>query len=109
MGSKDAVKPALEALGTVHFGKVKMKPGKPLTFATLPKSDGTRFFFGLPGNLFFSFSMTEPRFRQSCELLCLFSFVCIASASRFARMETSLAATHRHRFGPRSPFGSCSS
>lgn len=35
MGDKDFVKPLLERHATVRFGKVRMKPGKPLTFATL--------------------------------------------------------------------------
>ena len=35
MGEKDFMKPLLEQHGKVHFGKVKMKPGKPLTFATI--------------------------------------------------------------------------
>jgi len=35
MGSHDFVKLALEELGTVHFGRLMMKPGKPATFATL--------------------------------------------------------------------------
>lgn len=35
MGDKDFVKPLLEKHGRVFFGKVRMKPGKPLTFATL--------------------------------------------------------------------------
>ncbi len=35
MGDKDFVKPLLEQHATVHFGRVLMKPGKPLTFATL--------------------------------------------------------------------------
>ena len=63
MGDKDFVKPLLESRGTVHFGKVCMKPGKPLTFATIncgPKasrpSGGAAaaprqlLVFGLPGN-----------------------------------------------------------
>lgn len=37
MGQRDYVKPLLEQAGTVHFGKVLMKPGKPLTFATVPR------------------------------------------------------------------------
>jgi gephyrin len=36
MGDRDLIKPLLEQAGTVHFGRVLMKPGKPLTFATLP-------------------------------------------------------------------------
>lgn len=51
MGNKDFVKPLLAELGTVHFGRLNMKPGKPTTFASIVKKDGSRcFFFGLPGN-----------------------------------------------------------
>jgi gephyrin len=57
MGSADVVKPALEALGDIHFGRCRMKPGKPLTFATLArrqKDAGAALppvlAFGLPGN-----------------------------------------------------------
>jgi hypothetical protein len=50
MGDADLVKPMLESLGTVHFGRLNMKPGKPTTFATLKKSDRNVLFFGLPGN-----------------------------------------------------------
>ena len=46
VGSHDLVKPLLESLGTVHVGRVKLKPGKPFTFATLPPS---QIAFGLPG------------------------------------------------------------
>lgn len=35
MGTRDLVKPVLEELGTVHFGRVAIQPGKPLTFATV--------------------------------------------------------------------------
>lgn len=65
MGDRDLVKPLLESCGAkVHFGRVKMKPGKPLTFATLdlpmPSTpEGQRqggegrsrrmLIFGLPG------------------------------------------------------------
>ena len=38
MGDKDLVKGLLEKRGTIHFGRVLMKPGKPLTFATLSLS-----------------------------------------------------------------------
>jgi gephyrin len=51
MGDKDFIKPLLERKGTVYFGKVWMKPGKPLTFATLDLPGPRRMFvFGLPGN-----------------------------------------------------------
>lgn len=46
VGSHDLVKPLLESLGEVHLGRVKLKPGKPFTFATLR---GGRLAFGLPG------------------------------------------------------------
>ena len=35
MGDRDFIKPLLERHGKVYFGKVRMKPGKPLTFATI--------------------------------------------------------------------------
>jgi len=46
VGTHDLVKPLLESLGEVHVGRVKLKPGKPFTFATL---GGGRLAFGLPG------------------------------------------------------------
>jgi len=46
VGSRDLIKPILERLGQVHFGRVAIKPGKPLTFATV----GPKLVFGLPGN-----------------------------------------------------------
>ena len=45
MGTRDLIKPLLEELGRVHFGRVAIKPGKPLTFATV----GGASVFGLPG------------------------------------------------------------
>ncbi|BDA47114.1 Gephyrin [Coccomyxa sp. Obi] len=54
VGDRDFIKPILERQGTVHFGKVRMKPGKPLTFATInaaASGSGTGLVvFGLPGN-----------------------------------------------------------
>jgi gephyrin len=57
MGELDLLKPTIERSlgGTIHFGRVNMKPGKPTTFATLPfkANDGTRAtktIFSLPGN-----------------------------------------------------------
>lgn len=46
VGTHDLVKPLLESLGEVHLGRVRLKPGKPFTFATLPSG---RLAFGLPG------------------------------------------------------------
>ena len=52
VGTHDLIKPLLESLGSVHVGRVKLKPGKPFTFATLPVSGpagGEKVAFGLPG------------------------------------------------------------
>ena len=46
VGTHDLIKPLLESLGDVHVGRVKLKPGKPFTFATLPHQ---KLAFGLPG------------------------------------------------------------
>lgn len=49
VGTHDLVKPLLESLGTVHVGRVKLKPGKPFTFATLRSEGKDKLAFGLPG------------------------------------------------------------
>lgn len=64
MGELDLLKPTIERSlgGTIHFGRVSMKPGKPTTFATIPfKPSSTptgstqqeresKLIFSLPGN-----------------------------------------------------------
>ncbi|MGH7869181.1 MAG: molybdopterin molybdotransferase MoeA, partial [Candidatus Dormibacteraceae bacterium] len=45
-GSHDNVKPLLAKLGHLHIGRVRLKPGMPFTFATLPEG---QLAFGLPG------------------------------------------------------------
>ncbi|KAK5100866.1 hypothetical protein LTR70_001097 [Exophiala xenobiotica] len=64
MGELDLLKPTIERSlgGTIHFGRVNMKPGKPTTFASIPvkgtenRSDSDasqrtqRLIFALPGN-----------------------------------------------------------
>ena len=56
MGELDLLKPTIERSlgGTIHFGRVSMKPGKPTTFASIPYKDQDRgtskLIFGLPGN-----------------------------------------------------------
>lgn len=57
MGELDLLKPTIERSlgGTIHFGRVNMKPGKPTTFATVPlKNDAgervIKTIFSLPGN-----------------------------------------------------------
>lgn len=57
MGELDLLKPTIERQlgGTIHFGRVAMKPGKPTTFATVPVksnagADVKKVVFSLPGN-----------------------------------------------------------
>ncbi|KAF9450155.1 hypothetical protein P691DRAFT_774137 [Macrolepiota fuliginosa MF-IS2] len=53
MGPTDLLKPVIERHfnGTVHFGRVTIKPGKPTTFATIPVAGGAaKPLFALPGN-----------------------------------------------------------
>lgn len=48
MGELDLLKPLVRNLGgDIRFGRVLMKPGKPVTFATLPSN---RVIIALPGN-----------------------------------------------------------
>jgi gephyrin len=46
VGEKDLLKPIFMDIGTVHFQRLFMKPGKPLNFVT----SGDTLIFGLPGN-----------------------------------------------------------
>lgn len=57
MGELDLLKPTVERAlgGTIHFGRVAMKPGKPTTFATVPVKNNagervSKVIFSLPGN-----------------------------------------------------------
>ena len=51
VGPRDLVRPAVAALGgTLHFWRVRMRPGGPLAFGTLPACGRVRPWFGLPGN-----------------------------------------------------------
>ena len=71
MGNLDFIKPLLERAGTVHFGRLRMKPGKPCTFATVESGGprpGRRLMFGLPGNpvssLVTFYLLTAPALRK---------------------------------------------
>ncbi|HYQ70713.1 MAG TPA: gephyrin-like molybdotransferase Glp [Gammaproteobacteria bacterium] len=46
VGEEDHVKAALQAVGTLHLWRIRMKPGKPLAFGRI----GDTPFIGLPGN-----------------------------------------------------------
>lgn len=51
MGTKDFVKDAIKEIGgTIHFGRVNIKPGKPVSFAKVERDGETSFIFSLPGN-----------------------------------------------------------
>ncbi|ODA76714.1 hypothetical protein RJ55_07985 [Drechmeria coniospora] len=57
MGERDLLKPTIEHSlgGTIHFGRIFMKPGKPATFATVLVTDeagnaARKVIFSLPGN-----------------------------------------------------------
>lgn len=54
MGETDIVEQVLvdRCGGTLHFGRMHMKPGKPTTFVTIPKGkdNGTTLVFAMPGN-----------------------------------------------------------
>ena len=57
MGELDLLKPAITGSlnGTIHFGRVAMKPGKPTTFATVDHANAAnektkKVIFALPGN-----------------------------------------------------------
>ena len=51
MGEMDLVKPILEQIGEVLFGRLNMKPGKPTTLALVPRKTGDKcLVFALPGN-----------------------------------------------------------
>ena len=51
VGEEDHLKPAVEAVGRLDMWQIAIKPGKPLAFGEVFRSDGTSaWFIGLPGN-----------------------------------------------------------
>ncbi|KAK7998264.1 hypothetical protein PG989_006304 [Apiospora arundinis] len=77
MGELDLLKPTIERSlgGTIHFGRVAMKPGKPTTFATVPVKNNAgervrKVVFSLPGNpasaLVTFHLFVLPSLRQMC-------------------------------------------
>lgn len=63
VGEEDYIKPAVEAEGRLNMWQIAVKPGKPLAFGEVNRSQptaqndcaGTSFFLGLPGNPVSSF------------------------------------------------------
>jgi molybdenum cofactor synthesis domain-containing protein len=82
MGHLDLVKPYLAQRGTIHFGRVRAKPGKPVTFATL---DGVPVFAmpGFPVSALVSFEIyVRPALRK------------MAGHSRLHRPRRKVTLTH---------------
>jgi len=51
VGEEDHLRPALQAEGRLDLWSIAMKPGKPLAFGSVRRSDGTEsLYIGLPGN-----------------------------------------------------------
>lgn len=51
VGEEDHVKPAVAAEGCLNLWQIAMKPGRPLAFGEINRTQGgTAFFIGLPGN-----------------------------------------------------------
>ncbi|CAI5731075.1 unnamed protein product [Peronospora destructor] len=69
MGEHDLIKPLLEELGIVHFGRLLMKPGKPTTFATIDVQGQKKLVFGLPGNPVSSFTTCHLLIRPALQRL----------------------------------------
>lgn len=57
VGEEDHIKPAVEAEGRLNMWQIAIKPGKPLAFGEVRRTnaDGNAFFLGLPGNPVSSF------------------------------------------------------
>ncbi|XP_041971527.1 gephyrin [Aricia agestis] len=90
MGERDLLKPVLinDFNATIHFGRVRMKPGKPSTFATCQVRGKTKFIFALPGN---------PVSAYVCGQLFAVRALraCTRRTGGFARMGVRLERAHR--------------
>jgi molybdopterin molybdotransferase len=49
-GDEDHVRAAVEALGSLHFWRLAIKPGRPIAFGQVRAERGDVAFIGLPGN-----------------------------------------------------------
>jgi gephyrin len=98
MGELDLMKGLAAELGEVHFGRLLMKPGKPCTFATLPRIVGVNkdigsgaplLYFGLPGKpvsaLVTFYLLALPAIRKMAG----------SPAPNLARVQATLAESHR--------------
>ena len=71
MGETDIVEDILikKLGGTLHFGRIHMKPGKPSTFVTIPGPTTTHLVFALPGNPVSAFVCAHLLVRPCLQLL----------------------------------------
>jgi len=78
MGERDLSRVLIEEWGTVHFGQVKQKPGRPTVFAIVDRPEflHRRLIFGLPGfpvaSLVSFENLVRPALRQMAGHTCLF-------------------------------------
>ncbi|MBN1954395.1 MAG: molybdopterin molybdotransferase MoeA [Anaerolineae bacterium] len=82
MGTRDLILPLLAELGTLHLARVRQKPGKPLTFATVAGKP----CFGLPGNPVSSLVTFELYVRPALR--------CLAGHSLLWRPEVAARLLH---------------
>jgi molybdopterin molybdotransferase len=83
MGTRDLIKPLLDRMATIHFGRIAFKPGKPLTFATTAEG---ALAFGLPGFPVSSLVTFEVFVRPA--------LLKLSGASQFLRPRVEVALGH---------------
>jgi molybdopterin molybdotransferase len=71
VGETDRIEAILTRLGTLHFGRLHMKPGKPTTLVTIPASaDATpTLVWAMPGNPVSAYTCTQLLVRPCMYLL----------------------------------------
>jgi molybdopterin molybdotransferase len=92
MGTRDLIKPLLERMATIHFGRVSFKPGKPLTFAT---TSSGKLAFGLPGFPVSSLVTFEVFVRPA--------LLALSGATSVLRPRVEVALEHEIRTDPVRP------
>ncbi len=82
VGDFDYIEGVLEALGAkVHFNSVAIKPGKPITFATI----GSKVFFGMPGNPLSLITTFETFVKPCIKAMCGLAFEVESTFKMIAR------------------------
>jgi molybdopterin molybdotransferase len=91
MGTRDLIKPILDRVANIQFGRVSFKPGKPLTFATQER----KMIFGLPGFPVSSLVTFEIFVRPA--------LLKLAGAAQVLRPRVGVALEHEIRRDPVRP------